>query len=91
LLGRSQVGGEGEGRRTPGKICQRIFGKILAAITKTASTTITDGKIHAPSWVRYEPGSGHKRRFLPIADDDDGVAHSVRSLEAGDLAVELSL
>jgi hypothetical protein len=30
-------------------------------------------------------GGGHERRFLPI--DNDGVVHSVRSLEAGDLAV----
>lgn len=35
-------------------------------------------------------GGGHKRRFLAIANDDDGVVHSVRSLEAGDLAVELT-
>jgi hypothetical protein len=34
-------------------------------------------------------GGGHKRRFLPIADDDDGVVHSVRSLEAGDQSVDL--
>jgi hypothetical protein len=43
------------------------------------------------TFLRYELGAVIKDASFPIANDDDGVVHSVRSLEAGDLAVEPTL
>jgi hypothetical protein len=64
--------------------------EVTTAINKIASTTTTDGKDPRTFWGAIDRGD-HERHFLSIANNDDWVVHIVRSLEAGDLAVDTNV